>query len=680
MRVSGENEFPVPAMQLPELPDAPDASDAPDATELATFAEVDAVALFLERARAADPDFILDASNAGTVAEICRHLDGLPLGIELAAARVFALSPATILARLEDQLGFLAGGNADRPPHQRTMRDTIAWSHALLSAPQRLLFRRLAFFAGGFRLDMAERIARLPVLDDTASRGFFEEVLALIDMSLIRKVADVGGESRLTMLATIRDFGLEQLDAAEERDLVASRHARALLDFAEGAAPGIVGSDPATWLERIDAERANLRLAFGTFEREGDWDSFARLAAALSPYWIIRAHHAEGGEWLGRVLAHIDSPAISDELRVDCLLGAGQLTLRHGDRGPSARYLAEALPLARALGGVRKVRALQFAANLARRSDDFQTVRRLLEESLAASREVGDLTGEADALRSLAYALMNLGEMDDALARNQESVAVYRRAGDARGTALALINLDIVYYVLGEYELARDCVREAYEVLRRVGDTRSIALALTHLGLCATHLGDLEEAARYHAAGLTPRLDVGDPRGFSVWLEAVALLLASANDAGGATIVLAAADAARDAAQTPLANSERGDHDRTLDLVHARHRADQFEADWRRGKALTIQAAIDFAMTRMPESVAAYVRALSDPALTAFGLTQREEQVLRLIARRLSDREIAAELFISPRTVARHVAGILQKLDVHSRRDASAIAIERGFR
>ncbi|HEU0164865.1 MAG TPA: LuxR C-terminal-related transcriptional regulator, partial [Thermomicrobiales bacterium] len=136
---------------------------------------------------------------------------------------------------------------------------------------------------------------------------------------------------------------------------------------------------------------------------------------------------------------------------------------------------------------------------------------------------------------------------------------------------------------------------------------------------------------------------------------------------------------AREAAKTPLANSERGDHDRTVALIHVRRRPDQFDADWRRGRALTVRAAMDLAMTRMPESVAAHVNALSDPALAAFGLTQREEQVLRLIARRLSDREIAEELFISPRTVARHVAGILQKLDVHSRRDAGAIAIEHGF-
>jgi predicted ATPase len=282
LRISGEQDVPVPPLGLPE-------ASAP----LDRLAEAEAVRLFVARARAADPAFVLTAEDGRAIASICARLDGLPLAIELAAAKTRLLPPSALLARLESRLPLLAGGPREAPARLRTMRDAIAWSHDLLSAEDRALYRRLAVFVGGFTLAAVEAIA--VGLAGDALVG----VEALADQSLVRRIEVVAGEPRFAMLETVREFGLERLAESGEHDAVRDAHAAWCLALAEAAAPDLIaGRDLVRWLSRLDAELDNLRAALAWFDRLGKHTELLRLLAAIEEYWTARPYHAEVRRWL----------------------------------------------------------------------------------------------------------------------------------------------------------------------------------------------------------------------------------------------------------------------------------------------------------------------------------------------------------------------------------------------
>ena len=667
LHLTGEYEVVVPPMSLP--------------AHGATAGEQgDAITFFLACAQAADPAFVLTETTAETVTDICRMLEGVPLGIELAAARLRMFSPDLVRERLEHQLDLLTRGALDRAPHQRAMRDTIAWSYALLSPGEQEALRRLSVFAGGFLVEAAEAVLAdvLPPGDGGAA---LDVLASLVDKSLLRKVAEGERDARLSMLVTIREYGVEQLQARGEHQIARAAHARWCLDFAEHTATQLTGPEADRWLDLLDAERANMLLAFAWFEEEGDGGGLVRLAAALRQAWILRARYAEGLYWMERALAWIDrDPASDPTIAFECLLGAGWMSLRQGDGARMTRYSSMALDRARALcDRARIVRSLDLESTVARRWNDHTRALALLEESLALCRAIGDRAGAATAMRGSGYALLNLGRMDEALARYQDAISVYDELGDAQGAALARSTMSLVPYLQGDYAQAQAWDLDAVAVLRRFDDRRAIGVALTHLGLCASHLGDLENAWSLFRESLVYRREVGDARGFAVWTEGVALLLAFGGDAPGAAMLLAASDAMRARAETPLAETER--HDRALceTRIRAQLSAAEIDAAYRSGQGLALQATLDAAM-RHGEAMASNLRRDSAPVgILEHGLTPREGEILRLVASRMSDREIGEALFISPRTVSRHVASILGKLGVHSRREAAAIAQQHGY-
>lgn len=667
LHLTGEYEIVVPALSLPD-----------DAA--VSGVQGDAIAFFLACAQSADPAFALTEANAGTVVEICRMLDGVPLGIELAAARLRMFSPALVRERLEHQLDLLTRGALDRAPHQRAMRDTIAWSYALLAPREQDALCRLSVFAGGFPIEAAESVLRSGSIGED-EEDVLDVLASLVDKSLLRKIAEGDRDARLSMLVTIREYGVEQLQARGEHEAAQAAHARWCLGFAEHAAGQITGPAADRWLDLLDAERANMLLAFAWFEKQGDGAELVRLASALRHAWILRARYAEGLYWMERALAWIDRDPASDPLvAFECLLGAGWMSLRQGDGARMMRYSAMALARAREIGDrERIVRALELESTVARRWNDHAQAVELLDESLSLCRAIGDRAGAATAMRGSGYALMNLGRMDEALARYQDAIAVYDELGDAQGAALARSTMSLVPYLQGDFIRAQAWDLDAVAVLRRFDDRRALGVALTHLGLCASHLGDLDGAWTLFRESLAYRREVGDARGFAVWMEGVALLLAFGGDAAGAAMLLGAADAMRARAATPLAETERRDHALCEARIRAQLSAADLDAAFRRGQEWTVPATLDHAMEH-GEAMANGVRHGTAPVgILEHGLTPREGEILRLIASRMSDREIGDALFISPRTVSRHVASILGKLGVHSRREAAAIAQQHGY-
>lgn len=672
LHLSGEHEYVVPSMSLGTVTATP-TMPAPDEGG-------DAVAFFLSCARSANPAFQLTEGNAETVAEICRILDGVPLGIELAAARLRMFSPDLVRDRLARQLDLLTRGSLDLAPHQRAMRDTIAWSYALLGPSEQAAMRRLSVFAGGFPVEAAEGVLRDAVIPDDGA-DILDLLASLLDKSLLRKVSEGERDARLSMLVTIREFGGEQLLAHGETEAAREAHACWHLAFAERAGSGITGPAAERWLEQLDAERANFLLAFAWFEERGDGRRLVRLASWLRDYWILRARYAEGLPWMERALAWLARDPDPDPfIEFECLLGAGWMSLRQGDSQRLTRYSPAALERARQLGdSARIVRALDLESTVARRWNDHERAVSLLEESLAICREIGDRAGAATAMRGSGYALMNLGRMDEALARYQDAIDAYDELGDAQGAALARSTMSLIPYLQGDFARAYAWDADAVAVLRRFSNRRALGVGLTHLGLSASHLGDLERAWDLHREGSAYRREVGDARGLAVWTEAVALLLAFGGDAEGATLLLAAADAMRARADTPLAETERRDRDLCESRIRAQLPPGEIAAAAAIGAGLGVQATFDLALAR-GDALAEALRTHAAPVgILEHGLTPRESEILRLIAGRMSDREIGEALFISPRTVSRHVASILAKLGVHSRREAAAIAQQHGY-
>nr|MBF6590632.1 helix-turn-helix domain-containing protein [Ktedonobacterales bacterium] len=419
LRLRGEHEYPVAPLGLPPAASDPGLAQAPE--HLMTYA---AAALFVERARAVRPDFALSAENAPTVARICARLDGLPLAIELASARIKLLSPSGLLARLEHGLGFLVGGARDLSERQQAMRSTLAWSENLLSAEERVLFRRLAVFVGGCTLEVAEAVCAAPEGAPPLGVEVLEGLSALVDQSLAQQ-REEGGESRFSMLHVIREYALERLEMSGEAEALRRAHAASLVALIERAEPELTGPEVGVWLDRLEREHDNLRAALGWAQERGEVETGLRLVAAVFRFWMARGHLREGRAWVETLLAR--------EAEVD----AGNASAVSGPPGAA----------------LRRARALFAAGVLAVYQGDNTTAETWLEEATAVGQAVGDRPTTARALNMLGVMAMHQGELALAGARLEESLVLMHEAGERRDIAVVLTNLGIVFY--SQDDLAR---------------------------------------------------------------------------------------------------------------------------------------------------------------------------------------------------------------------------------
>jgi predicted ATPase/DNA-binding SARP family transcriptional activator len=478
LRLAAEHEYPVPPF------DAPDAG-----LPFETLVQTDALRLFSARARAVDPGFELDTATAPDIARVCARLDGLPLAIELAAARSKLLAPAEILERLEREPHVLHAGPRDAPARQRTLAATIRWSYDLLGEDERMAFARLGVFAGGCTIEAAEHVCEVTL--DTLG--------ALVDNNLLRR-----RDSRFTMLETVRQFAAERL---EETGASATRrrHARWLTDLAEAAkAANLAGEDPVPWLDRLEAEHPNIRAALG-WSVESDVELALQLVTALRPFWEVRGHWAEGLRWADRALA-ADTVA-PPELRANAVAFAAGAAMRVGDVGRADELYAEVLDVARAQGDAEgEARALSDLGTVAAVAGDLPRARAMLEESVARYREL-------DVPRGLAIALSNLGDaagqehlFEEAIAVTTEALAIQQELSDRGRQAISLYNLGFYCLQAGDVEPARGWLERSVALTYELGYKEVMAYALASFVRVCLHDADAARAA--HLAGIADRLQV----------------------------------------------------------------------------------------------------------------------------------------------------------------------------
>ena len=442
LHVSAEREYRVPPLSLPSQREDRGAR---------SLARHGAVALFAERARAVKADFALTDDNAADVAEICVRLDGLPLAIELAAARTKVLPPAAILRRLSDRLRLLTGGGKDLPERHQTLRQAIAWSYELLNKEEQACFRRLSAFLGGFTLEAAEFVCSEI---GEFSADALDTVSALVDKSLLRQEEGIGGEPRFVMLETIRDFGQECLVSANEVDVVYRAHARFFLNLAEEAEPHLTGRGQHEWLDRLEADYDNLRTALAWAEEHDDAEVGLGICAAMWRFWLIRGHLSEVRERLEKVLA----------------LASAQ---------------APAKSRARVLNGL---------GTIIHEIGDFNAARHPLEESLQIWRTLGDKAGTASVLNNLSWIAAMLGDNDASVSMAEESLLIHRELGNKRGIAVALHNMSFVALQQSRIADARGLLHESMQLRQAIGDIRGVSYEQTMLAWVEMFDGNNEKA------------------------------------------------------------------------------------------------------------------------------------------------------------------------------------------
>jgi predicted ATPase/class 3 adenylate cyclase len=488
LHLRGEREYPLGPLPLPPRPGLPDASHLPPPEQVAQYA---AVALFIERARDARPDFAVTAANAPAIAEICARLDGLPLAIELAAARVKLLPPTALLARLSSRLKLLTGGARDLEERQRTMRATIAWSEGLLSAQERVLFRRLAVFVGGCTLEAAEAVCTAPEGAESLELDLLDGLGALVDQSLVQQREDGGGggEPHFGMLQVIRESALERLDESGETEALRRAHADYFLTLAEQMRPQLKGPDQAAHFKRLEREHDNLRGALGWSLEHGVAETAARLCVALFPFWNMAGHWNEQWQWLARTSSLGD--ALPPQLRAHVLSQAGYVARSRGDYAAATRQVDESLALYLSVDDTAGAGyALGQLATLALRQERLAQAEHLFEESLILLREVGDLSTVLQVLRAQAELPEVRGDYLAATSLLTQALALAQSLGDTHDIAECRARLGWFALLQGDVAAAEPPINEALAVQKQLSDTNCSAISLGYLGLLALEQGD----------------------------------------------------------------------------------------------------------------------------------------------------------------------------------------------
>ncbi len=484
LHLYGEHEFPVPP--LATAPSTRNGTvNAPK-----VLSEYPAVALFVQRASAAKPDFRLTEENGAAVSEICARLDGLPLAIELAAARVKLFSPQAMLARLDARLDWLTSGPRDLPVRQRTLRATIDWSYSLLDLGEKLLFSRLAVFTGGWTLD--EVAAVCP--DEAAPLHILDGMSSLLDKALLRRMEDGDGEPRFTMLETIREYAVERLAESADWDAICRRHAKFFLRLVEQVEPYLRGEDQQVWLKRLEEEHGNVRGALRWALDHDVADVGLRLVGSLRWFWTFRSHVNEGWNWAMAMLQRCEDSRPT-AARAKALWSAGVMAWLRQD--PLAQpLLEESVATWRVVGEERGLGyALQHLGLMVSSQGDHFSARLLEEESLALFQAAGDEQGSALATLCLAHVTMSLHDDETAYALLEECISLARRVGDRWTLALALGNLGRLVKAGGDYAEGCSLLAQCVDLWWEMGTKHEIARVLNELGVWAHEQGDFRRAA-----------------------------------------------------------------------------------------------------------------------------------------------------------------------------------------
>jgi predicted ATPase/DNA-binding CsgD family transcriptional regulator len=626
--VLGEAIFAVPPLSLPDPRHLP---------ALESLSHYEAARLFVDRAGAVKPGFALTEANATAIAQVCHRLDGIPLALELAAARARALSVEQISERLKDSFRLLTGGGRAALAHQRTLRAAMDWSHDLLSEDERVTFRRLSVFAGGWTLEAAEAVCVGEGIDE----GEVMDLLAsLVDKSLVLVTEQRDGGVRYRMLETVRQYGREKLEGSGEAEQVRGRHAAWFLALAEEAGPLMMGRDQVGWLDRTWSEQHNFRTAMRFFLDRKDADQAISLTWAFWRYWWVTGLQREARRWMEEVLQGGDLPGddVYPARRAQANLIVGTYAWSEGD-------LASALPA--------------------------------LEEGLRLSGKTNEPRAQAIGLMLLGLVDVAEGNAQRSRERFEQSLRFFRISGESEkwGEAHTIAYLGLAPLMDGEPESARRCFEEGLAAAHAAGDRIAAHQALYKLGLLALTERDLDRADEYLREGLSLADEVRDIINAPYFVKGLGQVAGLRGRAAFAVRLLGAAESALTATGSAPYRyiPDEALQDRILAAARNALGETAFDEGWRWGRAMTLKQAVDYAL----EEPATDRKASEEPpqALPA-GLSAREVEVLRLVAKGLTNAQIAQELYISPRTVNAHLGSVYHKIGSHSRAEAARFASE----
>jgi non-specific serine/threonine protein kinase len=669
LRIPGEVVHNVPPLALPETK----GRDGP--RELRRAEDVsEAEQLFIARARAAVPGFDPSDENAAAVADICVHLDGMPLAIELAAARVRSLSVQQVAGLLGDRFRLLTGGDRTAPARHRTLEATLDWSYALLSETERHVLQAISVFAGGCTLQAAEAVC---AQDGLPASAVLDHLSHLADKSLI--LADTAsGEARFRMLETIREYALKSLIAAGNESAVRNRHLQHFLRWAEAAAPLLRLEQQSPWINRFEMEHDNLRAAIEWSQREADrGQAGLRLAAACGEFWRLR-YHSEGRMRLAAVLAN---PAAQHPTtaRATALHQLAVLSFFQSDYAAVRKLEREGLDIWRTTGASGRqgvAAALEMLAEAESETGNFPSAFPLYEESLVIFREVGDLEGEGDTLKMLGWSAMRVGDLDQADLSLRQALEICRRSGSPHAIASALCGLGELAIRRGEYARAVPLLHEGLEVAQGMGDRWTIPIALGSLGWVALQQRNYRKMADFLRESLSMRLINGDRGGMAWCLEKLAQAAVQRRQPERAATLLGAAAALRSPVHSGIDPIDRPEYDRMVSDIQATLGDQAFEAGRLAGERMQIEEMVHSALRGLEMTPAESARLEKEQYS---GLTARELEVAVLIARGRSNREIAAAMTVGVRTVETYATRILGKLGFDSRVQIATWAIEKGL-
>jgi predicted ATPase/class 3 adenylate cyclase len=585
LRINGEHEYPVPPLPLPNLAQLP--SDD-------SFVQFAAVELFVQRAKAVKPDFILTNETAPAVAEICHRLEGLPLAIELAAARIKLFSPRAMLDRLQNRLEFLSGGARDLPARQQTLRNAIAWSYDLLTEAEQNLFRRMSVFRGGCMIDAVEALGEDPL----ERISILSELGSLLDKSLLRQIDDARGEPRFFMLEMLREFGFEQLSGSGEQEKIRRWHATFYLLLAEQAQTKLESAEQMEWVTRMEQEHDNLRAALQwSMAARSASDICLRLATALALFWEVRGHFSEGRERLSAVLATEGSQGHTLG-RAQLLARAAELAYRQSDYPATISFAEESLEICRSLGDQQGVAsALIKLGNAATEAGDYKTAAEYLEESLEIWRVLDDKHGTARALISLGWAALRPGDYPLAKARLEEALSISRELSDARSIGFELSGLGEVALRQGDYARATQLLEESLELRRQLGNKWGVGVSLGTLGWAAMREEDWDRARERLGESLQVRQEIGDKGGSAWCLERLAEIAMAGGQPEKAVRLLGAAAALRISIGSVIDPADHAEYESTLRILRT-ELGTRFGTLWDEGHQLSLEQAIAHALEK----------------------------------------------------------------------------------
>jgi predicted ATPase/class 3 adenylate cyclase/Tfp pilus assembly protein PilF len=580
----GEHEFPVPPLTLPDPKRPP---------PLERLTQYEAVGLFVERARAVKPDFAITNESAPAVAEICARLDGLPLAIELAAARVRLLSPQAMLTRLGNRLKLLKGGPRDLPTRQRTLRGTIDWSYELLNEDEKTLFGRLSVFSGGRTLEAIEEIC-----DPGGDIDALEGMESLLEKSLLRREEGAGGESRFVMLETVQEYAREKLEESGQAEEIKRAHAEYFLTLAEEAELEFKGAQQKRWLERLEAEHDNMRAALSWALERAQAELALRLGGALGRFWWMRGHLSEGRRWLEGALA-MDGRVGSLESRAMALAGVGALAFDQGELDRAQEACEEGLELLAHEATERsevKLYLLVSLGHVALNREDYERATQLFEESLALSREKRDTWGVALSLMGQAIVSHDRGDSQRATELFEESMDLLRERRDKINLAFCLNNLGMVVCSQGDLVRAAKLTEEGVVLMRELGVRGNVSLGLYNLGWITLLQNDLDRAADLYEESLALAWDIGMNLIVQSDLEGFALVAGAQGAARRAAQLWGAAQALHEAKGIPRDIDFLAEADVRISAVRSGMGEEAWEAAWRKGRAMTLEEAVSYAL------------------------------------------------------------------------------------